>query len=175
MAGAPARRGYSPGPQPGDGRPKEVGACAFLESLGPHLLFPGLLLHLLLLAQHRPLLRELDVVDGYVDLGDPQADQVLHAVDHVAAHRLGDLRDRHAILDGHREVYGRLLLTDLDRDAATEVAPARATAGHALQETPDCGGRATAHLDFLDLLRRDAGDLGDHGVAYGGAAAFAPK
>src|SRR3712207_8904740 len=81
------------------------------------LLLPRLLLHLLLLAQHRPLLRELDVVDRYVDLGHPQAQQVLHPVDHVAARGIGDLRDRHPILDGHREVYSRLLLTDLYRDA----------------------------------------------------------
>ena len=43
-------------------------------SLGPALLLPGLLLHLTLLIQQRPLLREQDVVDGYVDLDDPQTD-----------------------------------------------------------------------------------------------------
>ncbi len=43
--------------------------------------------------QLRPLLGEQGVVDGYVDLGDPQADQVLDAVYDVAAHGLGNLRD----------------------------------------------------------------------------------
>src|SRR3712207_7097320 len=36
--------------------------------LGPLFLAPGLLLHLFLLFKHRPLFRDLDVVDSYVDL-----------------------------------------------------------------------------------------------------------
>src|SRR5919107_390247 len=147
--------------------------CGLLRSLsGLLLLLPGLPLDLLLLLQHRPLLGDLDVVDRYVDFGHPQAGQALDAVDDVLACRLGELRDRVTVLDGHREVYGRLLLADLDADAAGEV-PGRAGAGNALQEAAHGRGGAATHLHLLDLLGRDAGDLGDHGVAYGGAAALA--
>src|SRR3712207_6893318 len=43
-----------------------------------------LLLQLFLLAKHRPFLRKLDVVDRYVDLRDPQADQVLRSEEHTS-------------------------------------------------------------------------------------------
>src|SRR5215207_3283522 len=141
------------------------------SGLGLLLLAPRLLLDLFLLFQHRPLLRDLDVVDRYVDLRDPQPGQALHPVNDVAAHGLPSLRDGLAVLDGHRQVDGRLLLADLDADAAG-VARARA-AGHALQEAPDGRAGAAAHLYLLHLLGRDAGDLLDHRGRYRGAAAVA--
>src|SRR3712207_3310874 len=160
-----------PGSAPGAGYPR-----LFRRLSGLLLLLPGLPLDLLLLAEHRALLGDLDVVDGYVDLGHPQAGQVLHPIYDVAARRLGELRDRVAVLDGHREVHGRLLLAHLDADA-TGVVRGRALAGHgagyALQEAADRRGRAAAHLHLLDLLGRDAGDLGDHRVANGRPAALA--
>ena len=100
-----------------------------------------------------------------------QAGQVLDPVDDVAAHRFGELRDRVAVLDGHREVHGRFFLTDLDGDSAG-IVPGRA-ARDALEEAADGSGGAAAHLHLLDLLGRDAGDLGDHRVADGGRAALA--
>jgi hypothetical protein len=98
MTGLPAQRAVPPNHY-GPGRNQEAaGATRVLPdarrlfcvppALSLPLLLAGLSLHLLLLAQHRPLLRELDVVDGYVDLRNPQADQVLYPVYHVAAHRL---------------------------------------------------------------------------------------
>src|SRR3712207_9516938 len=86
--------------------------------LGPLFLAPGLLLHLFLLFKHRPLFRDLDVVDSYVDLRDPEAQPVLHPVYDVAARGLGQLRDGLAILDGHRQFDGGLLLADLDVPAS---------------------------------------------------------
>ena len=82
-----------------------------VPALGPLLLLSGLPLDLLLLVEHRALFRDLDVVDRYVDLRDPQACQALDPVDDVAAYRFGELRDRVTVLDGQREVNGRLFLT----------------------------------------------------------------
>src|ERR687895_858485 len=153
------RRGNAPGGRdpPGSATPGAGYLRLFRRPSGLLLLLPGLPLDLLLLVEHRALLGDLDVVDGYVDLGHPQAGQALHPVYDVAARRLGELRDRVAVLDGHREVYGRLLLADLDADAAGEV-PGRAGAGNALQEPAHGRGGAATHLHLLDLLGRDAGD-----------------
>src|SRR3712207_9435957 len=68
------------------------------------LLLPALLLQLALPLLLGLLLREEDVGDRYVDLGDPQAHQALHTVDDVAAHRLGELRDGLAVLGRQRQV-----------------------------------------------------------------------
>jgi len=54
------------------------------------------------------------------------------------------------------------------RDAASL---ARAT-GHAVEDSADGAGGAAAHLYRFDLLGRDARNLGDDGVAYGGVAAL---
>src|SRR5918992_766681 len=171
------RRGNAPGGRdpPGSGTPGAGYLRLFRRPSGRLLLRPGLPLDLLLLVEHRALLGDLDVVDGYVDLGHPQAGQALRPVYDVAARGLGELRDRVAVLDGHREVYGRLLLAHLDADAARVVGGALAGhgAGDALQEAADRRGRAAAHLHLLDLLGRDAGDLGDHRVANGRPAALA--
>src|SRR5919107_3016308 len=84
---------------------------------------------LLLLLLLWPLfLWEQDVVDRDVHLRDPKAGQVLHPVYHVVAHSLGGLRDLPAVLNGHREISGGLLRTNLDGDAAG-LAPATDT-GH---------------------------------------------
>src|SRR5215208_5515831 len=72
---------------------------------------------------------EQDVVDRDVHLRDPKAGQVLHPVYHVVAHGLGGLRDQPAVLNGHREIGGGLLRTNLDGDAAC-LAPTTDT-GHA--------------------------------------------
>src|SRR5215212_4484979 len=74
-------------------------------------------------------LREQDVVDREVHFRDPKAGQVLHPVYHVVAHGLGGLRDRPAVLNGHREICGGLLRANLDGDAAG-LAPTT-DAGHA--------------------------------------------
>src|SRR5918999_256429 len=111
----------------------------------------GLRLALLLLLL-RP--REEDIIDSYVDFRNPQSHQVLDSPYNVAAHRFGDLRYGPAVLYGQREVDGGLLFAYLHRDAA---------------------GGATAHLYPFDLLRCDACDLGDDGVAYGGVAALGLK
>ena len=97
---------------------------------------------------------EENVIDGYVDFRNPQSHQVLDLPYNVAVHRFGDLRYGPAVLYGQREVDVDLLFADLHRDAA---------------------GGATAHLYPFDLLRCDAGDLGDDGVAYGGVAALGLK
>src|SRR5215217_1278401 len=84
---------------------------------------------LLLLLLLWPLfLREQDVVNRDVHLRDPKAGQVLHPVYHVVAHSLSGLRDLPAVLNGHREIGGGLLRTNLDGDAAC-LAPATDT-GH---------------------------------------------
>src|SRR5215217_8248913 len=158
-----ARRGSAP---PGYRLPDEGSPVLSLL-----LLLPGLSLDLLLLVQHRAFLGDLDVVHRYVDLRHPQAGQALDPVDDVAARRLGELRDRVAVLDDHREVYGRLLVAYLDADAAGVVS-GRA-AGNALQEAADGCGGAAGHLHLLHLLGRDTGDLGDDRVANGGPAALA--
>src|SRR5215203_3359634 len=140
------------------------------SSSGPLLLAPGHLLRLLLLFQHRPLFRDLDVVDRYVDFGHAQPGEALHAVDHVSARGVCELGYRLAVLYGHRQVHGGLFLTDLDAHALGEVpATAGATAGdaagHALQKPADGRGGAAAHLHLLYFLRRDARYLGDHRIA----------
>src|SRR5215208_6292633 len=74
-------------------------------------------------------LREQHVVDRDVHLRDSKAGQILHPVYHVVAHGLGGLRDQPAVLNGHREIGGGLLRTNLDGDAAC-LAPTTDT-GHA--------------------------------------------
>src|SRR3712207_5545033 len=131
------------------------------------LLLPALLLQLALSLLFGLLLREEDVGDRYVDLSDPQADQALHAVDHVAAHRLGELGDGLAVLGRQRQVEGRLLLPDLDRDAL-----GLAAAGYGTEDAAHGLRGAAAHPDAVDLLGRDSGDLGDHAVRDARVAAL---
>src|SRR3712207_9402667 len=98
-------------------------------------LFALLLLLLLLL------LREEDVVYGDVHLGDPQAKQVLDPPYDVAAHGLSYLVDGPAVLDGHAQVYRRLDLAHIHRDA-----PALASAAntrHGAHDAPHEIGRAS--------------------------------
>src|SRR5918998_3791538 len=83
---------------------------------------------LLLLLLWLLFLREQDVVNRDVHLRDPKAGQVLHPVYHVVAYGLGGLRDLPAVLNGHRDVSGGLLRSNLDGDAAC-LAPAT-DAGH---------------------------------------------
>src|SRR5215210_7188706 len=144
---------------------------------GSGLLFlaPGHLFRLLLLLQHRPFFGDLHVVDRYVYFVHAQAGEVLHAVYNVAPDGVGEPWYGLAVLYGHRQVYGGLFFADLDGYAFGEVPTSTAaTAGdaarHTLQEAADGRGGAAAHLDLLDLLGRDAGDLGDHGVAHRGGA-----
>jgi hypothetical protein len=113
--------------------------------------------------------REEDVVDGYVDLVDAQSYQVLDPPYDIASHRFGDLRYGPAVLYSHREIEGGLLLANLRRDAAGS---ARRAASHTVEDSADGAGGATAHLHPLYVLSRDAGDLGDDSVAYGGVAAL---
>src|SRR5829696_9441720 len=140
-----------------------------LTGSGPLFLAAGHRLRLLLLLQHRPLFRDLYVVDRYVHLVHAQAREALHAVDDVAPSSLCDLGYRLPILYGHRQVHGGLFLTDLDAHALGVVTAVRAaacdTAGHTLQEPADGRGGAAAHLHLLYLLRRDARYLGDHRAA----------
>src|SRR5215210_8943034 len=136
------------------------------------LLLPALLLELLLALLLRLLLREEHVGDRYVDLGHPQADQVLHPVDHVAAHGLGELGDGLAILGRQRQVDGRLLLTDLDGDA---LGLAAAPAGYGAQDAADGLRGAAAHPDAVHLLGRDPGYLRYHAVRDGSASALGLK
>src|SRR5918999_1949739 len=128
----------------------------------------GLRLALLLLLL-RP--REEDIIDSYVDFRNPQSHQVLDSPYNVAAHRFGDLRYGPAVLYGQREVDGGLLFAYLHRDAAGGARPS----SHAVEDPTDGAGGATAHLYPFDLLRCDASDLGDDGVAYGGVAALSLK
>src|SRR5829696_9962680 len=102
-------------------------------------------------------LREEDVIDGYVDFHNSQSHQVLDPPYNVAAHRFGYLRYGPAVLYSQREVDGGLLFADLHRDAT---GGARASC-HAVEDSTDGAGGATAHLYPFDLLRCDAGDLGD--------------
>src|ERR687893_79900 len=132
------------------------------------LLLPALLLQLALPLLFGLLLREKDVGDRHVDLRDSQAHQALHPVDHVAAHRLGDLRDGLAVLGRQRQVEGGLFLPDLDRDA---LGLAAAT-GYGTEDAAHGLRGAAPHPDAVDLLGRDPGDLGDHAVRYGGIAAL---
>src|SRR5918997_434775 len=131
------------------------------------LLLPALLLQLALPLFFGLLLGEEDVGDRYVDLRDPQAHQVLHPVDHVAPHRLGELGDGLAVLGRQRQVEGGLFLPDLDRDAL-----GLAAAGYGTEDAAHGLRGAAAHPDAVDLLGRDPSDLGDHAVRYGGIAAL---
>src|SRR3712207_3717223 len=133
------------------------------------LLLPALLLQLALPLLLGLLLREEDVGDRYVDLGDPQAHQALHAVDDVAAHRLGELGDGLAVLGRQRQVEGRLLLPDLDRDA---LGLAAAAAGDGTEDAANGLRGAAAHPDAVDLLGRYPGDLGDNAIRDARAAAL---
>src|SRR5215211_3901738 len=143
-----------------------------LTGSGPLFLAAGHRLRLLLLLQHRPLFRDLYVVDRYVHLVHAQAREALHAVDDVAPSSLCDLGYRLPILYGHRQVHGGLFLTDLDAHALGVVRAARA-AGHALQEPTNGRRGAAAHLGLLHLLSRDARYLGDHRVADSSVAHLA--
>src|SRR5215208_7190087 len=123
------------------------------------------LLFLLLL-----LLREEDVADGDVHLGDSQTNQVLNPSYDVPAHSLSYLVDGPTVLDTHAQVHRRLDLTHLHRDA-----PALALAAytrHGAHDAPHslCGG--AAHPDALYLLSRHPGNLGDNAVLDRGGAAF---
>src|SRR5215208_949768 len=145
-----------------------------LTGSGPLFLAAGHRLRLLLLLQHRPLFRDLYVVDRYVHLGYAQAREALHAVDDVAPRSLCDLGYRLTVLYGHRQVHGGLFLTDLDAHAPGVVHASRA-AGHALQEITNGRRGAAAHLDplHLRLQRRDARYLGDHRIADSSVAHLA--
>src|SRR5829696_5266373 len=127
---------------------------------------PSLPLLLLLLL----LLREEDVADGDVHLGDSQTNQTLNPPYDVPAHSLSYLVDGPTVLDAHAQVNRRLNLTHLNRDA-----PALALAAYARHGAHDvsyrlCGG--AAHPDALYLLSRDPGNLGDNAVLDCGGAAF---
>src|SRR3712207_5811275 len=112
------------------------------------LLLPALLLQLALPLLFGLLLREEDVGDRYVDLGHPQAHQALHPVDHVAAHRLGELGDGLAVLGRQRQVDGGLFLPDLDRYA---LGLAAAAAGYGTEEAAHRLRGAAAHPDAVNL------------------------
>src|SRR5918997_57864 len=131
------------------------------------LLFPALLLQLLAPLLFGLLLREEDVGDRHVDLGHPQAHEALDPVDHVAAHRFGELGDGLAVLGRQRQVEGSLFLPDLDRDALGLTA-----AGYGAEDAAHGLRGAAAHPDAVNLLGRDPSDLGDHAVRYGGIAAL---
>src|SRR5215210_764820 len=131
------------------------------------LLFLGLLLAALLLELLLPLLlglllREEDVGDRYVHLRYAQPHQALHPVGHVAAHGLGELWYRLAVLGRQRQVEGGLLLAHLHRDPLGLASAATARDG-----TDDAAhglGAAAAHPDTVDLLGGDSSDLRDHAV-----------
>src|SRR5215213_2583149 len=140
-------------------------SCSVKALLDPLLLLRLLLPALLLLLGL--LLREEDVGYRNVDLGHPQPHEVLDPVDHVAAHRLGELGDGLAVLRRERKIQGCLFLTDLDRDtlglAASSTSYGAEDAAHGLRG-------ATAHPDAFYLLGRYTRDLRDHAVRDGGAA-----
>src|SRR5215208_1347342 len=130
--------------------------------------------------QHRPLFRDLYVVDRYVHLGHAQAREALHAVDDVAPNGLCNPGYRLAVLYGRRQIHGGLFFTDLGAHTPRVVHTARAAghaAGHALQEITNGRRGAAAHLDplHLRLQRRDARYLGDHRVADSSVAHLAPE
>src|SRR4051794_7010435 len=85
----------------------------------------------LLLLQHRPLLRDLDVVDPDVHLVHAQAGEVLHAVDHVPPDGVADPGYGLPVRHGQGQVYGGLFFADLDGYAPGEVAAG--APGNALQ------------------------------------------
>ena len=93
--------------------------------------------------------REEDIIDSYVDFRNPQSHQVLDSPYNVAAHRFGDLRYGPAVLYGQREVDGGLLFADLHRDAAGGARPS----SHAVEDSTDGAGGATAHLYPFDLRK----------------------
>src|SRR5215212_1441714 len=149
-----------------------------LTGSGPLFLAAGHRLRLLLLLQHRPLFRDLYVVDRYVHLVHAQAREALHAVDDVAPSSLCDLGYRLPILYGHRQIHSDLFFTDLGAHTPGVVHAARAAghaASHALQESTNGRRGAAAHLDplHLRLQRRDARYLGDHRVADSSVAHLA--
>src|SRR5918997_3050550 len=163
---------------PSVARAASEAALASCSSSAKVLLHPLLLLRLLLPALLLPLalslllgllLRGEDVGDRYVDLGDPQAHQALHTVDDVAAHRLGKLGDGLAVLGRQRQVEGRLLLPDLDRDA---LGLAAAAAGDGTEDATHGLRGAATHPDAVDLLGRYPGDLGDNAIRDARAAAL---
>src|SRR5918995_1137401 len=137
------------------------------------LLLPALLLELLLALLLCLLLREEHVGDRDVDLGHPQAHQVLDPVDHVAPDGLGELRDGLAVLGRERKIDGRLFLPDLDGDPLRLAAAA--PAGYGAQDAADGLRGAAAHPDAVDLLGRDTGYLRYDTIRDGGAAALGLK
>src|SRR5918994_7428176 len=146
------------------------------RSLLDPLLFLGLLLAALLLELPLPLLfglllREEDVGDHYVDLGYAKADQALHPVGHVAAHGLGELGYRLAVLGRQRQVEGHLFLAHLYRDPLG-LATAGPAAGNGVENAANGLRGAAAHPDAVDLLRCDPGDLRDDAVRDAGGAAL---
>src|SRR5918994_3248653 len=112
--------------------------------------------------------REVEVVDGDVDLGHLQAGDALDALDDVLADRLGDLRNRLAVLDHHREVHGRLTLADFDCDALGAVFADAYALRHGPERALDAASQV---VDAADLTRGDAGDLGHDGVRDAGRSA----
>src|SRR5215208_743412 len=138
-----------------------------MEKSSPHgKVVPSLpLLFLLLL-----LLREEDVADGNVHLGNSQTNQVLDPSYDVPANSLSYLVDGPTVLDAQAQVHRRLDLTHLTCDAPALALAAYAR--HGAHEAPHslCGG--AAHPDALFLLSRDPGNLGDDAVLDRGGAAF---
>src|SRR5829696_2209854 len=117
------------------------------------------------------LLREEDVVDGDVHLGDSQAKQVLDPPYDVAAHSLSYLVDGPAVLDGHAQVHRRLDFTYLHRDAPALTSAANTR--HGAHDAPHgLGGAAAAHPDAIYFLSRDPGNLGDDAVLERGGSAL---
>src|SRR5919112_1572081 len=142
------------------------------------LLFLSLLLAAILLELPLPLLlglllREEDVGDRYVHLRYTKPHQALHPVGHVAAHGLGELGYRLAILGRQRQVEGGLLLAHLHRDPLGLASAATARDG--ADDAAYGLGAAAAHPDTVDLLGGDTGDLRDHAVRDAGGAAIGLK
>ena len=74
-------------------------------------------------------LREVDVVDGDVDLDHLEAGHALHGSDHIAPHRSGKVHNGRAVLDDEVEVAGGLgdsIFAGLRADDTTEVLAATA-------------------------------------------------
>src|SRR5215210_1341933 len=128
----------------------------------------GFCLPLLLLLLR--LLREEDVGDGDVHLGDPQANQVLDLPYDVAAHGLGYPVDDPTVLDGHGQVHRRLDLAHLHRDALALACAADARYG--AYDAPHGLRGASAHPDAFYLLSGDPCYLGDDAVPARGIAAL---
>src|SRR4051812_20508484 len=113
--------------------------------------------------------RDEDVVDADVDLGNLEAGHPLDRGDDVAANGLSQVGDRHAVLDDDVEVDGGLALADLDGDALGDVGAAGA--GNALTKGTEGTGAAGAEVVHpVHLTGGDAGDLADHTVGDGGLA-----